>query len=84
MICREQLGARITEYLFWQARASGSVHGVVLDDGRRVVVEAQQPDKSLAVLREVVRTDMHWLCGPSMPLFGVGGASAARAGARDD
>jgi len=35
------------------------VHGVVLDDGRRVVVKAQQPDKSLALLREVVRTQMH-------------------------
>ena len=56
--CREQLGARITEYLFCNA-SIGSVHGVVLDDGRRVVVKAQQPDKSLAVLREVVRTQMH-------------------------
>jgi hypothetical protein len=56
--CREQMGAGVMQYLFCQS-SIGSVHGVVLDGGRRVVVKAQQPDKSLAVLREVARTQMY-------------------------
>src|SRR6266487_1423611 len=58
VFCREQMGAGVVEYLFCQS-SIGSVHGVVLDGGGRVVVKAQQPDKSLAVLREVARTQMY-------------------------
>jgi hypothetical protein len=53
--CRDHLGAGITEYLFCNA-SIGSVHGVALENGKRVVVKAQQPDKPLDVLREVSRT----------------------------
>ena len=81
--CREQLGAGITQYLFCNA-SIGSVHGVVLDDGRRVVVKAQQPDKSLAVAaRGRADADPPGFT-VSLCALGIGGACAARDGARDD
>jgi hypothetical protein len=56
--CCEHVGAEIGEYIFCQS-SIGSVHGVVLDSGRRVVVKAHQPDKSVALLREIARAQAH-------------------------
>jgi hypothetical protein len=48
--CVEHLGAEVAECLFFVS-SIGCVTGVVLHDGRRVVVKAHQPDKSEARLR---------------------------------
>jgi hypothetical protein len=52
--CLRSLGSPVARGLFHQS-SIGSVTGVVLDDGRSVVIKAHQPDRSLQVLAEVVR-----------------------------
>lgn len=57
--CLQLLGARVRGALFYQS-SIGAVAGVELDDGRRVVLKAYQPDRSAERLREVVRLQ-RWL-----------------------
>jgi hypothetical protein len=52
--CEHNLGSRIAGGLFHQS-SIGSVTGVVLDDGRSVVIKAHQPERSWQFLAEVVR-----------------------------
>jgi hypothetical protein len=53
--CAEALlGTRVSAGLFYRA-SIGAVAGVELADGRRAVLEAHQPDRSLQRLAEVVR-----------------------------
>jgi len=47
--CQEHLGAPVVDALFYVS-SIGCVAGVVLGDGRRVVVKAHQPDKTAARL----------------------------------
>src|SRR5664279_3000445 len=42
VFCVEQLGAPVVDCLFWKS-SMGSVSGVVLADGRRVVIKAHPP-----------------------------------------
>jgi hypothetical protein len=51
--CREQLGAGIAAYRFFDA-SSGSVHGVDLTDGRAVVVKGHRPDADVEHLRAAI------------------------------
>lgn len=53
-LCRAALGARVIGARFYCASV-GSVAGVVLEDGREVVVKAHQPGTSATQLRELVR-----------------------------
>ncbi len=56
--CRDALGARVQERLF--ARTSvGTVFGLLLEDGRRVVLKALQPRQSAAFLRAVFETQTY-------------------------
>jgi hypothetical protein len=52
--CEQNLGSRTAGGLFHQS-SIGSVSGVVLDDGRSVVIKAHQPERSRQFLAEVVR-----------------------------
>ena len=52
--CEQNLGSRIAGCRFHQS-SIGSVTGVVLDDGRSVVIKAHQPERSRQFLAEVVR-----------------------------
>lgn len=52
--CHHLLGARVQGALFYQS-SIGAVAGVLLMDGRRVVLKAYQPDRSRERLQEVVR-----------------------------
>lgn len=56
--CRRELKAGVARGLFHQSSV-GSVSGVELDDGRRVVLKGHAPERSLEWLREVVRVQMH-------------------------
>jgi hypothetical protein len=58
--CLRHLGAAVHDCLFYAA-SIGCVAGVVLDDGRSLVVKAHQPDKSEARLRacQVVQRLLH-------------------------
>jgi hypothetical protein len=56
--CRAHMGEGIAEYIFCQS-SIGSVHGVVLENGRRVVLKAHQPSSSLTVLREIARVQSY-------------------------
>lgn len=56
--CRTYLGAEVAEALFHQSSV-GSVAGVQLDDGRRVVIKGHQPSRSVPFLREVARVQMY-------------------------
>ncbi|MDB4968838.1 MAG: hypothetical protein JWN44_4527 [Myxococcales bacterium] len=56
--CRRELGGGVAGALFHQS-SIGCVSGLVLDDGRRVVVKGHQPERSVEWLREVVRVQMH-------------------------
>ncbi|HTQ43240.1 MAG TPA: phosphotransferase [Polyangiaceae bacterium] len=56
--CREHLGAGVAGALFEYA-SIGNVHGLVLEDGRRVVLKAHQPTMELAHLRAVQRCVRH-------------------------
>lgn len=56
--CRQHLAAGVVGYEFF-ATSVGSVHGVRLDDGRRVVVKAHRPQVNidhLAAVQQVQRT----------------------------
>ena len=52
--CIRNLGSPVAGGLFHQS-SIGSVTGVVLEDGRSVVIKAHQPDRSREFLAEVVR-----------------------------
>jgi hypothetical protein len=52
--CARHLGARVAGGLFHQA-SIGSVTGVMLSDGSRVVIKAHQPDREVALLAEIAR-----------------------------
>jgi hypothetical protein len=52
--CQQVLGAGSRRGLFHQSSV-GSVTGILLEDGRSVVVKAHQPEKSHALLAEIVR-----------------------------
>src|SRR5580704_6002352 len=56
--CRAHLGAGVAGALF-VASSIGNVHGLVLDDGRRVVLKAHQPDVDREKLRAVQRVTLH-------------------------
>jgi len=56
--CRDELGGVVARGLFHTA-SIGAVTAVELRDGRRVVVKAHQPERELAWLQEIVRTQMH-------------------------
>jgi hypothetical protein len=58
--CRQLLGTGIRAGLFYRA-SIGAVAGVLLEDGRRAVLKAHQPERSLAQLREIARLQQH-LC----------------------
>jgi hypothetical protein len=57
-VCREALGSGVVEGLFY-AVSVGAVAGVVLADGRRVVVKGYQPEAPPELLREIVRVRNH-------------------------
>lgn len=52
--CREELGAPVAEYLFYES-SQGAVCGVRLEDGRRVVLKIHQPSRSLAFLQSIIQ-----------------------------
>jgi hypothetical protein len=56
--CREHLGAAVAGALFENASV-GNVHGLVLEDGRRVVLKAHQLTMELPHLRAVQRLVRH-------------------------
>jgi hypothetical protein len=56
--CMRNLGSPIAGGLFHQSSV-GSVTGVILDDGRSVVIKAHQPERSREFLTEVVRVQSY-------------------------
>jgi len=56
--CRRHLGAGVAGGLFHQS-SIGSVTGVTLADGRRVVIKVHQPERTTAFLAEIVRVQSH-------------------------
>jgi hypothetical protein len=56
--CVRSLGSPIAGGLFHQS-SIGSVSGVVLEDGRSVVIKAHQPERSREFLAEVVRVQSY-------------------------
>ena len=56
--CDRHLGGRVARGLFHQS-SIGSVTGVELADGRRVVIKAHQPERTRAFLAEIVRIQSH-------------------------
>jgi hypothetical protein len=50
--CIAHLASTIAGILFYES-SQGAVFGLLLDDGRRVVIKASQPDRPLAFLRNV-------------------------------
>jgi hypothetical protein len=56
--CMRNLGSPIVGGLFHQSSV-GSVTGLVLDDGRSVVIKAHQPERSREYLAEVVRVQSY-------------------------
>jgi hypothetical protein len=56
--CRRHLGARVAHGLFYQS-SIGSVTGVTLDDERRLVIKAHQPERRPGLLAEIVRVQSH-------------------------
>jgi Phosphotransferase enzyme family len=58
VFCRRELGAGVAAGLFHQS-SIGAVTGVVLSDGRRLVIKAHQPERSPAWLAEIVRVQRH-------------------------
>ena len=74
--CRDELKSGVARPLFYET-SQGSVTGVELGDGRRVVVKAHRAGEALAWLHEMVRVQMHlasrglWattVCGGPAPL----------------
>ena len=56
--CRRQLGAGVEAAEFFEASV-GSVHGLRLDDGRRVVVKVHAPRTSVRFLAAVQAVQRH-------------------------
>ena len=56
--CLHNLGAAADGALFYQSSV-GSVAGVLLSDGRRVVIKAHQPEVKKQRLAEIVRIQSH-------------------------
>lgn len=56
--CLNEIGSAIAEYLFYES-SQGAVFGLHLADGRRIVVKAQQPARSLDSLAAVYRVQSH-------------------------
>src|SRR6266705_3317335 len=56
--CLNEIGSAIAEYLFYES-SQGAVFGLLLADGRRIVVKAQQPGQSLDFLAAVYRIQSH-------------------------
>jgi hypothetical protein len=56
--CRHTLGAGVGRALFYRS-SIGAVAGLELDDGRRVVVKAHQPEWPRARLTEIARLQHH-------------------------
>src|SRR5262245_35310508 len=52
--CLRHLGAHVVRGLFYQS-SIGSVAGVALADGRRLVIKTHQPERSVLLLAEIVR-----------------------------
>jgi hypothetical protein len=65
-LCMRALGSHASDALFYQSSVA-AVAGLVLHDGRRVVVKAHQPDEAEAVLRELVRRVFGGLYGSLRP-----------------
>jgi hypothetical protein len=57
-LCVRVLGSHAAEVLFYRSSIA-AVAGLVLRDGRRVVVKAHQPDQAELVLDELVRLQAH-------------------------
>ena len=72
--CQRELGGRVARGLFHSASV-GAVTGIVLGDGRRVVVKAHQPERELEWLQEIVRVQMH-LASRGLPATTVCGGPA--------
>lgn len=56
--CREHLGAAVARGIFYQS-SIGSVAGVALEDERRIVIKAHQPDRTTDFLAEIGRIQSH-------------------------
>ncbi len=56
--CLERLGARVARGIFHRS-SIGSVTGVELEDERRVVIKAHQPDRTHDFLAEIGRVQSH-------------------------
>lgn len=56
--CRRHLGAALEHSEFYQS-SIGSVHGLRLGDGRRVVIKVHQPGRDAEFLEEVLRVQRH-------------------------
>ena len=92
--CRDELGGGVARGLF-HTSSIGAVTAVELGDGRRVVVKAHQPERELAWLQEIVRTQMHLasrglyattVCGGPAPIgrgLGIVEAFVERGATRD-
>src|ERR1700761_4355868 len=63
--CRARLGAGVAEVEFF-ASSAGSVHGVRLDDGRRVVVKAHRAGADVERLEAAQRVQA-WLAERGFP-----------------
>jgi Phosphotransferase enzyme family len=50
--CATHLGSSVDEYLFYES-SQGAVSGILLGDGRKVVLKAHQPDRSLDFLNAI-------------------------------
>jgi hypothetical protein len=57
-LCARELGAGIARQIFYQSSV-GSVSGVELVDGRRLVVKIHQPNVTRGELTELMRVQMH-------------------------
>lgn len=75
-LCRAALGAPIAGARFYGS-SIGSVAGVVVADGREVVVKSHQPATSAAQLRELIRVRAH-LGGLGSPTVLAGPAPIGR------
>jgi Phosphotransferase enzyme family len=58
VFCHRHLGVCVAGGLFHQS-SIGSVTGLELADGRRVVIKAHQPERTRALLAEIVRIQSH-------------------------
>lgn len=70
--CESHMGSAIDEFLFYES-SQGAVFGLRLQDGRRVVIKAHQPTRSIAFLSAVYHVqhylvEQHYPC--PKPLLG--------------